>query len=129
MLVLVTNGISSVAARSRQLEQGAIVTTNSVLCDLVLKHSTGQRNIRLTGSTFAIGLVTDPSLYITDTTVVATKPTTLPSLTVNGHTASNTLTCSGEVTFGNLQCGTIHSSAYFQIIHQLLDLKWEWFLQ
>ena len=69
-----THGISSVAARNRYGEQGCIVSTNSALCDLVLKNNTGQRNIRLTGpGIMALGQVSDPSLYVADTGITSRK--------------------------------------------------------
>ena len=102
-----SDGISSIAARNRFGEQGALVTTNSALTDLVLKNNTAQRNIRLTGSTMAIGQVGSPTLYITDSSVVSTQPIDAPALSVTGHAAVQTLTSSG-----NAAMGTIYSNGY-----------------
>ena len=69
-----TNGVSSIAARNRYLEQGCVVSVNSTSCDLVLKNSSGQRNIRLTRpGILAFGQVADPALYVAGTGNIARK--------------------------------------------------------
>ena len=48
-------------------------------------------------------------------------------LTVAGNAAMSTLTCSGDATFGNIQCGTMYSAGFLPSNHTFSGgLKWEW---
>ena len=82
-----TNGVSSVSARNRYSEQGCVVSVNSASGDLVLKNSSGQRNIRVTGpGILAFGQVSDPAMYVADTGIIARKGLAVQSgiLSVDG---------------------------------------------
>ena len=68
-----------------------MVSVNSTSCDLVLKNSSGQRNIRLTGpGILAFGAVSDPAMYVADTGVIARKGLSVQSgfLSVDGTMSS-----------------------------------------
>ena len=83
-----------------------MIEANTASADIVLKNSTGQRNIRLLApGILSFGDVSDPSLYVANTSITARK-----SLSVQGAFSVTGTRYAPPPWIGGITAGLIHAT-------------------